>query len=121
MDAIKEMAQDIVTNSNELKDEFQNQINRLLGKLSMMEIDLDAIKENAKLTVHLNKDEMLDVAKAIKLQKDEVVLLDNMLDKTKNNFSHIFTSVFEVRLKDISKKIEAMDSQMDLFKKRVVK
>ena len=81
----------------EAKTELQNQINTMLGKLSMIEIDVDSLRENAKLKVSLNKEEMLDVAKAIREQREEVVLLDNMLGNTKKELSDMFTKVFEYK------------------------
>ena len=118
VDNVAKMVETTVADSKEIKEELQNQVNTLLGKLSMIEIDLDALKDNAKLTVHLNKDEMLDVAKAIKQQREEVVLLDNMLGNTKKELSDMFTKVFESKLDDIKKKIETVNTLVDSLKSK---
>lgn len=105
----------------EAKTELQNQINTMLGKLSMIEIDVDSLRENAKLKVSLNKEEMLDVAKAIREQREEVVLLDNMLGNTKKELSDMFTKVFEYKLEDIRKKIDTVDALVDSLKAKAKK
>ena len=118
VDEVAKMVESAVADSEDVKAELQNQINTMLGKLSMIEIDLDALKDNAKLTVHINKDEMLDVAKAIKQQREEVVLLDNMLGNTKKELSDIFTKVFESKLGDIKKKIDTVNALVDSLKSK---
>ena len=105
----------------EAKTELQNQINTMLGKLSMIEIDVDSLRENAKLKVSLNKEEMLDVAEAIREQREEVVLLDNMLGNTKKELSDMFTKVFEYKLEDIRKKIDTVDALVDSLKAKAKK
>lgn len=86
-----------------------------------MKNDLDTIKDHARLTVNLNKDEMLDVVKAIKLQQEEVGLLDTMLSNTKQEMSDSFVKVFKMQLDEISKKIENVGSHVEGLKAKIRK
>ena len=86
-----------------------------------MKHDLDTIKAHARLTVNLNKDEMLDVVKAIKLQQEEVGLLDTMLSNTKQEMSDSFVKVFKMQLDEISKKIENVGSHVEGLKAKIRK
>ena len=121
IDRVKELTEVIVADSNNNKDELANRINILGEKLSIMKNDLDTIKDHARLTVNLNKDEMLDVVKAIKLQQEEVGLLDTMLSNTKQEMSDSFVKVFKMQLDEISKKIENVGSHVEGIKKKIRK
>ena len=121
IDRVKELTEVIVADSNNNKDELANRINILGEKLSIMKNDLDTIKDHARLTVNLNKDEMLDVVKAIKLQQEEVGLLDTMLSNTKQEMSDSFVKVFKMQLDEISKKIENVGSHVEGLKAKIRK
>lgn len=121
VEKMKELTETIYSNSQDIKAEFATQINLLIEKLTIMGNDLDMIKDHAKLTVNLNKDEMLDVAKAIKQQQEEVTLLDTMLSNTKQEISDIFMKVFKTQLDNISNKIENIDSHIDALKAKAGK
>lgn len=121
VDKVAEKVESAATDSKEIKAELQNQINTMLGKLSMIEMDLDVLKDNAKITAHIDKDEMLDVAKAIRQQREEVVLLDNMLGNTKKELSDMFTKVFESKCDDVKKKIDIINTLVDSLKAKVKK
>ena len=121
IDRVKELTEVIVADSNNNKDELANRINILGEKLSIRKNDLDTIKDHARLTVNLNKDEMLDVVKAIKLQQEEVGLLDTMLSNTKQEMSDSFVKVFKMQLDEISKKIENVGSHVEGLKAKIRK
>lgn len=84
----------------------------------MLDGSLEIIKEDGKKTVNIDKDELLNIAKAIKQQQNEVSVLDDMLANSKDQVSDAFAKIIDSKLKDVSDKIESINSLIETIKSK---
>ena len=113
---VKAIAENAAEKSDKTMAELKRQESELLGRLTLVGDDLDALKKHAELTVGVNKTDLQDVAKAIKSQQEEITTLDDMIVRAKQDLDSKLVGAFRVRLSDLKKEIDAICSRVEELK-----
>lgn len=113
---VKAIAENVAEKSDKTMVELKRQESELWNRLALVGDNLEILKKHAELTVDMNKADLLDVAKAIKSQKEEITALDGMIVRVKQDLDNKLVGAFRVRLSELEKEIDAICSRVEGLK-----
>lgn len=116
VDEVKSSVKTVISNTSDVRKLIEDRLVDVTGKLSSQNIILEELQEYAKQKVTIDKDSMLNIANAIKQQQNEVSVLENMLDNFKEGVNDAFTKMIDSKLKDVSDKVDAINSMLEKAK-----